>query len=185
MARPRTPRGHPCLTTSSPWRFTGAVRAQALAGGVVTAAEQTRSRVSVPHRRPPPGASQTPSTSSPSVHTSPTPRHVGVILDGNRRWARSHHAPLEKAYCEGAARVREFADRCAQTGITVVTVWALSRDSLRRAPHTVAPILGAVTAGPGRGRGHGAMAHPPHRRTGPPPRRPPRSVACAHTAPHP
>ncbi|UBI41300.1 MULTISPECIES: polyprenyl diphosphate synthase [Streptomyces] len=75
------------------------------------------------------------------------PRHVAVILDGNRRWAAEHRLPLFAAYRAGAVRVHELAGWCEQAGITFVTVWALSRDNLRRAPAVVRQITGAVTAG--------------------------------------
>ncbi|MGP3683262.1 polyprenyl diphosphate synthase [Streptomyces sp. IBSNAI002] len=85
--------------------------------------------------------------SSPRSRGDPRPRHIGVILDGNRRWARDRHLPLEQAYMQGASRVEDLVTWCGQTGIPVVTVWALSQNNLQRDPAAVAMILEAVTAG--------------------------------------
>ncbi|WP_197370414.1 polyprenyl diphosphate synthase, partial [Streptomyces clavuligerus] len=75
------------------------------------------------------------------------PRHVGVILDGNRRWAEGHGTTLEAAYARGAARVADLVSWCETEGIAVVTVWALSRDNLRRDAAAVGRILDATAVG--------------------------------------
>ncbi|GAA3989383.1 isoprenyl transferase [Allokutzneria multivorans] len=74
----------------------------------------------------------------------PVPQHVAVILDGNRRWAEMHDAPAVKAYRLGAARVRELMIACDDAQIPFVTVWALSRDNLRRGAPSVQVIAQAV-----------------------------------------
>ncbi|GHG56251.1 polyprenyl diphosphate synthase [Streptomyces griseocarneus] len=75
------------------------------------------------------------------------PRHLAVILDGNRRWAERHQRPFADAYRSGASRVCELVTWCERAGVPFVTVWALSRDNLRRGPDAVAEILRAVTDG--------------------------------------
>ncbi|MFI0743440.1 polyprenyl diphosphate synthase [Streptomyces sp. NPDC021100] len=75
------------------------------------------------------------------------PQHIGVILDGNRRWAQAHRVSLERAYTVGARRVVDLTTWCDSVGIPLVTVWALSQDNLQRAPETVARILDAVSSG--------------------------------------
>lgn len=59
------------------------------------------------------------------------PRHVAMILDGNRRWARQ--LGLETAahgHRAGAAKIREFLVWCDELGIEVVTLYLLSTDNL-------------------------------------------------------
>ncbi|MDT0449072.1 polyprenyl diphosphate synthase [Streptomyces hesseae] len=75
------------------------------------------------------------------------PRHLAVILDGNRRWAERHGLPLADAYQAGAGRVRELLCWCDELGIPYVTVWALSQDNLYREPKVVDHIVEAITAG--------------------------------------
>ncbi|MGI5457330.1 polyprenyl diphosphate synthase [Streptomyces sp. CA-249302] len=72
------------------------------------------------------------------------PRHLAVIPDGNRRWAERQGLPLVEAYRAGALRVHDLMTWCEATGIEYVTVWALSRDNLRRAPAAVLDILHTV-----------------------------------------
>ncbi|SDM30423.1 polyprenyl diphosphate synthase [Allokutzneria albata] len=76
----------------------------------------------------------------------PVPEHVAVILDGNRRWAEIHDVPVVDAYRLGATRVRELMVACDDARIPFVTVWALSKDNLRRGAASVRVIAEAVTA---------------------------------------
>ncbi|MGC5077907.1 polyprenyl diphosphate synthase [Agrococcus sp. DT81.2] len=59
------------------------------------------------------------------------PRHIGMIIDGNRRWAREQKlASAGHGHRAGAAKLREFVDWCAEIGVEVVTLYLLSRDNL-------------------------------------------------------
>src|SRR5690606_27092024 len=60
------------------------------------------------------------------------PRHVGVILDGNRRWAKSFGEPAATGHRRGADKISEFLGWSEDLGIQVVTLWMLSPDSLNR-----------------------------------------------------
>ncbi|MFC5722271.1 polyprenyl diphosphate synthase [Streptomyces gamaensis] len=75
------------------------------------------------------------------------PRHVAVILDGNRRWAAVHGRPLIEAYRLGALRVQQLLGWCDAAGVRYATVWALSQDNLGRCPGEVSAVLEAVCAG--------------------------------------
>jgi short-chain Z-isoprenyl diphosphate synthase len=63
------------------------------------------------------------------------PRHVAVLADGNRRWARTNAPgkPLSAGYQAGARRLRDFVEWCDEIGIPVVTLWVLSTDNYSRA----------------------------------------------------
>src|SRR5262245_48755733 len=55
------------------------------------------------------------------------PRHVGLILDGNRRYARlMGFQNLIAGHARGAEKVEELLDWCFEVGITTVTIWILS-----------------------------------------------------------
>ena len=66
------------------------------------------------------------------LETQTRPKHVAMIIDGNRRWARQRG--LEKAahgYTAGAAKVHEFLTWCEELDVEVVTLYLLSADNLR------------------------------------------------------
>ncbi len=70
------------------------------------------------------------------------PRHVGVILDGNRRWARSAGlADVSDGHQKGADHIFELLTWCRQAGVEVVTLWLLSTDNLARPAAQVEALL--------------------------------------------
>ncbi len=69
------------------------------------------------------------------------PRHVAVIPDGNRRWARARGYPLTQGYREGAARFRELIKTSFESGVSYLTIWAASESNLTsRSPAEVASL---------------------------------------------
>lgn len=62
------------------------------------------------------------------------PRHVGVIVDGNRRWAKASGATTAEGHRQGAAKITEFLTWCEELSIPLVTVWMLSTDNFSRPP---------------------------------------------------
>ncbi len=75
------------------------------------------------------------------------PRHVGIILDGNRRYGELYGISDTRAvYGRGADKLDELLDWCGELGIPAVTLWAFSTDNLRRAPVEVSDILAAIEA---------------------------------------
>jgi short-chain Z-isoprenyl diphosphate synthase len=61
------------------------------------------------------------------------PRHIGVILDGNRRWAeRKSATTTADGHAAGAAKVIEFLGWCQDIGVNVVTLYLLSTDNLTK-----------------------------------------------------
>ena len=60
------------------------------------------------------------------------PRHVGVILDGNRRWANAQGSSSAHGHAAGAAKIVDFLGWCDESGVEVVTLWLLSTDNLSR-----------------------------------------------------
>jgi short-chain Z-isoprenyl diphosphate synthase len=75
----------------------------------------------------------------------PPPRHVGIILDGNRRFGRrSGLVDPMQVYAQGAQKLDDLLDWCGELSIPAVTLWVCSTDNLERQPHEVAGILGAL-----------------------------------------
>jgi short-chain Z-isoprenyl diphosphate synthase len=60
------------------------------------------------------------------------PRHVGVILDGNRRWARELGMTSAAGHRRGADRIDDLLVWAREMGIPVVTLWLLSTENLAR-----------------------------------------------------
>lgn len=79
------------------------------------------------------------------VQLRPPPRHVGIILDGNRRFGRmSGVADPLQVYAPGARKLDDLLDWCGELSIPAVTLWVCSTDNLAREPQEVAGILGAL-----------------------------------------
>jgi len=58
------------------------------------------------------------------------PQHIGVIPDGNRRFARKNNLNLHQAYEIGIKKVREFLSWCREFDIKYVTIYSLSHENL-------------------------------------------------------
>lgn len=69
------------------------------------------------------------------------PRHVGVILDGNRRWAKESRTDPENGHQRGADKIAELLGWCEEAGVEVVTLWLLSTDNLSRPHDQLDPLL--------------------------------------------
>jgi short-chain Z-isoprenyl diphosphate synthase len=77
---------------------------------------------------------------------SQTPHHVGVILDGNRRWAKANPDQLggtspARGHRAGAAKIIEFLGWCEEAKVKVVTIWLLSNDNFKRSPEEIDALL--------------------------------------------
>ena len=62
------------------------------------------------------------------------PRHIGVLVDGNRRWARAFGASTQQGHQAGAERILDFIGWCDEAGIPVVTLYMLSTCLLYTSP---------------------------------------------------
>jgi len=77
-----------------------------------------------------------------SLSPEAMPRHVGVMCDGNRRWARSAGLlDVSSGHQKGADKIFELLQWCRQTGVEVVTLWLLSTDNLTRPAAELDPLL--------------------------------------------
>lgn len=88
-----------------------------------------------------------PTTFDGPIDAQSIPRHIGVILDGNRRWSQQNSVRPVDGYARGAAKVAKFLDWSERAGVEVVTVWALSADNLKRQPTQLAELLSVITEG--------------------------------------
>ncbi len=82
------------------------------------------------------------------LDTEEMPRHVGVIVDGNRRWARHSDGDelhgYRAGYRAGADKITEFLGWCEEAGVEVVTLWLLSTDNLNRESSQLSELLTVI-----------------------------------------
>ncbi|UQN07311.1 isoprenyl transferase [Deinococcus sp. QL22] len=69
------------------------------------------------------------------------PRHLGLILDGNRRFARAAGVQREVGHSFGADKAHEVLQWCLELGIPAATIWVLSTDNAGRDAEELAHIL--------------------------------------------
>ena len=72
------------------------------------------------------------------------PRHIGILVDGNRRWARAYGTDTSEGHRAGAANVLEFLGWCDEVGVEVVTLWLLSTDNLSRPAPELSALFGII-----------------------------------------
>src|SRR5487761_1939193 len=81
-----------------------------------------------------------------SLDFTQTPHHVGVILDGNRRWAKEnpdHQGRTTAAHGHraGAQKIIEFLGWCEEAQVKIVTIWLLSTENFKRSEEEINALL--------------------------------------------
>ena len=84
------------------------------------------------------------STSRTAVELAP--RHVAVIMDGNRRWARERGVPETDGHAAGVDAVRPIVERAQQQGVEVLSIYAFSRENWARASEEVEMLFALLDA---------------------------------------
>jgi undecaprenyl diphosphate synthase len=72
------------------------------------------------------------------------PRHVAVIMDGNRRWARLRGLPEAEGHAAGVEAIRPLLHRATERGVSVLSLYAFSRENWSRSEdevHTLFALL--------------------------------------------
>lgn len=80
------------------------------------------------------------------VEQEEVPGHVGIILDGNRRWAQDQGVSEGIGHEEGANRAEELLDWCHELGIKTVTLYVLSTENLDRTPEELSELFRLIEA---------------------------------------
>ena len=77
---------------------------------------------------------------------SELPRHIAVLCDGNRRWARdAGHDDVSYGYRAGAAKIAEMLRWCQDAGIEMATVYLLSTENLQRDTEELSSLIDIIT----------------------------------------
>jgi undecaprenyl diphosphate synthase len=72
---------------------------------------------------------------------SPPPSHVGIVMDGNGRWAMHRGQPRVAGHVAGANAVRRIVEAAPGLGIRTLTLYAFSADNWQRPPREVAALM--------------------------------------------
>lgn len=71
----------------------------------------------------------------------PLPRHIAVIMDGNRRWAKERRLPAVLGHRAGVRAFRRLLERCRELQIPHLTAYAFSAENWRRSPLEVEVLM--------------------------------------------
>jgi undecaprenyl diphosphate synthase len=74
------------------------------------------------------------------------PRHVAIIMDGNRRWARQKGLPELDGHAAGVEAIREVLRHAVRRGVPVLTLYAFSRENWARSDDEVSGLFGLLEA---------------------------------------
>lgn len=69
------------------------------------------------------------------------PKHIGIIMDGNGRWAKQRGLPRYKGHIEGARTFRKIGEFAADLGVKCITFYAFSTENWKRSPEEVEAIM--------------------------------------------
>lgn len=74
--------------------------------------------------------------------TQSPPRHIGIIMDGNRRWAKKRFLPTAMGHATGAKKVREIVEACIKADIPHLSLFAFSTENWRRPQDEISVLMG-------------------------------------------
>ncbi len=69
------------------------------------------------------------------------PRHIGIIMDGNGRWAKKRGLPRTAGHTKGAEVFQKITRHCEKLGVQALTVYAFSTENWSRPPQEVDAIM--------------------------------------------
>lgn len=93
-----------------------------------------------------PGAGQTVEPTDSLLGPEDLPRHVAIIMDGNRRWARLRGLPDLDGHAAGVEAIRALLRHAVRRGVPVLTLYAFSRENWARSDEEVAGLFGLLEA---------------------------------------
>jgi undecaprenyl diphosphate synthase len=76
---------------------------------------------------------------------SRVPRHIAVIMDGNRRWAKNHGLPSSAGHWRGAEALTQIVRIAANLGVKILTAYAFSTEQWRRSTEEVSSLMALFT----------------------------------------
>lgn len=71
-------------------------------------------------------------------------KHIAIIPDGNRRWAKEHGLPALEGHRRGYDKVKDIGTWCVARGIPFLTVWGFSTENWKRSEEEVAYLMNLI-----------------------------------------
>ena len=87
-----------------------------------------------------------PAGEAPLLPPDELPRHVAIIMDGNRRWARLRDLPELDGHAAGVEAIRALLRHAVRRGVPVMTLYAFSRENWARSDEEVTGLFGLLEA---------------------------------------
>ena len=72
------------------------------------------------------------------------PRHIAIIMDGNRRWARDRGLADAQGHAAGVEAIRPIVRHCAAIGVEALSIYAFSRENWQRSGEEVETLIGLL-----------------------------------------
>ena len=69
------------------------------------------------------------------------PKHIAIIMDGNRRWAKSNGLSTKEGHKAGSKNLDNIATFCNEIGIKYLTVYAFSTENWKRTKEEVSALM--------------------------------------------
>lgn len=92
------------------------------------------------------GEPTVPVVETPPLTLDVLPRHVAIIMDGNRRWARQRNLSELDGHAAGVEAIRELLRHAVRRGVPVVTLYAFSRENWARSDEEVTGLFELLEA---------------------------------------
>ncbi|XOA43146.1 MAG: polyprenyl diphosphate synthase [Candidatus Nealsonbacteria bacterium] len=73
-----------------------------------------------------------------------TPKHLGIILDGNRRWAKEKGLPVFEGHKKGLEKIKKVVEWCKEKGIKILTLFVFSTENWKRSKKEIDYLMGLV-----------------------------------------
>lgn len=77
----------------------------------------------------------------PELDMDKIPKHIAIIMDGNRRWAKNQGLPAMVGHWHGAEALSKIVEAAASLGVKVLTVYAFSTENWKRTQEEVDSIM--------------------------------------------
>ena len=69
------------------------------------------------------------------------PKHIAIIMDGNRRWAKQRNLPVKLGHKQGAETLKKIVRYANKIGIKYITVYAFSTENWKRSEEEVSALM--------------------------------------------
>ena len=72
------------------------------------------------------------------------PKHIAIVMDGNRRWAKKHNLPKTAGHFEGAEVLSSITEYASDLGVEILTVYSFSTENWKRPTEEVDSLMDLI-----------------------------------------